>query len=346
MMNDVASSRNDLLWSYVLNSPRTRHEVLGRWRYALMAVLALAICACRGTGHARNDQPLIVGQRGSGPGRFSQPRGIDVAKDGRIAVADRTGRIQILSPAGDPLKQWYMPKYDNGTPTRVLFDATDAATTTLLVVDTHNSRVMRYSLDGKILLQFGKYGGNPGEMEFPTDIALDTTGTMYIADYGLKARIGVYGRDGKFIRQFSEFGEKEGQLERPEGIAFIPPDKLLVADTCNDRLQLFDVNGKLLKAWGSVGKGEGQFCYPMDLAVDKQGRIYVAEWGNNRIQVLDSSGHSLAIFSGPGSEAGRLGQPWGLAITADGEYIWVADTLNHRLQRFDVKRTVRLAKAQ
>lgn len=325
-----------------MNPPRTRHEVPVWRRLALPAVLVLAavLGACRGARRAPQEEPLIVGQRGGDPGNFSQPRGIDVARDGRIAVADRTGRIQILSPAGAPLKQWYMPKYDSGTPTRVLFDATDPATTTLLVVDTHNSRVIRYSLDGKILLQFGTYGGNPGQMEFPTDIALDTSGTMYIADYGLKSRIGVYGRDGRFIRQFGEFGEKEGQLVRPEGLLFIPPNRLLVADTCNDRLQLFDVNGKPLGTWGSVGKQPGQFCYPFDLAVDPGGRIFVAEWGNNRIQVLDAGGRSLAVFGGPGSRPGELGQPWGLAITADGKYIWVADTLNHRLQRFDVQATI------
>ncbi|MCE5229090.1 6-bladed beta-propeller [bacterium] len=308
----------------------------------LIAALAwaLAPCGCGG-GKARTDEPMIVGSRGRDPGRFSFPRGIDVASDGRIAVADRTGRIQILSPDGKPLKQWFMPKFDNGTPTRLLFDSSDPATTTLLVVDTHNSRIMRYSLDGVLVQQFGKYGTNPDEMIFPTDIAVDASGTMYIAEYQDKHdRVMVYGRDGGYIRQFGDFGEEPGKFQRPEGIVFVPPGRLIVADTCNDRLQVFDLSGKLLEVWGSTGKAPGQFNYPYDLAVDKQGRIYVAEYGNNRIQVLDQTGRSVAVFGGPGPEPGQLGNPWGVALTAAGDKVWVADTLNHRLQKFDVKRTV------
>jgi sugar lactone lactonase YvrE len=235
-----------------------------------------------------------------------------------------------------------MPKYDNGTPTRLLFDSSDPSTTTLLVVDTHNSRIMRYSLGGALLQQFGKYGTAPDEMIFPTDIAVDTSVTMYIAEYQDRHdRVMVYSRAGKFIRQFGDFGEEPGKFQRPEGIVFIAPNRLIVADTCNDRLQVFDLSGKLIEVWGSVGKAPGQFNYPYDLAVDKQGRVYVADFGNNRIQVLDRTGRSIAIFGGPGKDPGQLGNPWGVALTAAGDQVWVADTQNHRLQKFDVQKTIK-----
>lgn len=322
--------------------PRNRHECF-RKRVALFAALACLLLAGCGGRVENADGPLVVGARGSGPGRFSFPRGVDVAPDGRVAVADRTGRIQIFSAAGEPITQWFMPKYNNGTPTRLVFDATDPATTTLLVADTHNYRIIRYSLDGRIVQQFGKHGSKPGEMLFPTDIALDTSGTMYIAEYGAEYedRIMVYSRSGRFIRQFGGYGEEPGKLQRPMGVVFVPPDRLIVADSCNDRLQVFRTDGTLLAVWGKVGKAPGEFNYPYDVALDKEGRVYVAEWGNNRIQVLDPAGRPLGVFGGAGPNPGEFGQPWGVALTAAGDRIWVADTLNHRLQRFDVEATIK-----
>lgn len=323
--------------------PLKMHQTLRRLTGLVAFICVFMLSACGGDRSSSPDAPLVVGSRGSGPGRFSFPRGVDVAADGRVAVTDRTGRIQIFSAAGRPIAEWLMPKYDSGTPTRLVFDSTDPSTTTLLVADTHNSRIIRYSLDGTIVQEFGRYGSKPGEMIFPTDIALDPSGTMYIAEYGAdyEDRIMVYDRSGRFIRQFGKYGEEPGQFQRPMGIVFAPPDQLIVADSCNDRLQVFKTDGTLLAVWGKVGKAPGEFNYPYDIALDKQGRVYVAEWGNNRIQVLDRSGRPMAVFGGPGANPGELGQPWGVALTAAGDKIWVADTLNHRLQRFDVEKTVK-----
>ncbi len=309
-----------------------------RWR-ALLATLALAALAGSGCGQASGarggDGVLVAGERGGVAGRFSFPRGIDVAADGRLAVTDRTGRVQILSDRGEPLTQWMLPKYDNGTPTGIIFDASDPSTTTLLVADTHNSRILRYSLTGRLLGQFGVYGSEPGQMIYPTDIALDADGTMYLAEYGEHDRVMVFTRSGEFVRQFGGFGSEPGRFQRPMALALSPDGRLIVADTCNHRLQVFSPEGELLTVWG--GAGTGQFNFPYDIAVDAAGRVLVAEWGNHRVQVLDEEGRTLGLLGGAGAEPGRLGQPWGVAAGRDGDHAWVADTLNHRLQRFELR---------
>ena len=58
------------------------------------------------------------------------------------------------------------------------------------------------------------------------------------------------------------------------------------------------------------------------------------EYGNNRLQVLDSRGRCLALYGGPGTAPGQFGTPWGVATAPDGK-VWIADTLNHRLQVLD-----------
>ena len=278
--------------------------------------------------------PRIIGQRGTARGQFNLPRAIDIAPDGRVGLADRSGRLMLYSAAGESLLEWKLPAWDNGTPTGVIFDTTDPATPTLLVADIHYSKILRYGLDGALISQFGEYGSEPGKMIYPTDIALDAEGTMYIAEYGLTDRINKFTRDGTFIAQWGASGTEAGQFQRALGLIFLPPDKILVADTCNHRLQLFTTQGELLEVWGGVGNGPGQFNYPYDLAADKQGRIYVIEYGNNRLQVLDSRGRCLALYGGPGTAPGQFGTPWGVATAPDGK-VWIADTLNHRLQVLD-----------
>jgi DNA-binding beta-propeller fold protein YncE len=263
---------------------------------------------------------------------MSYPRGIDVAADGQVAVADKTGRIQIFSPNGALVTQWTMPKMDNGTPTGLIFDASDPSTISLLVADTHNSRILRYDLRGRLLNMFGEYGEAPGQMIYPTDIALDGEGNMYISEYGLTDRVMVFDRGGNFKRQWGGFGEEAGKFQRPMALAMDPAGRIIVADSCNHRLQVFNMDGELLAVWGGVGSEAGQFNYPYDVATDEDGRVYVAEYGNHRVQVFSAEGEPLAQWGTVGAASGQLNSPWGVAVGPGAEEVWIADTYNHRLQ--------------
>ena len=57
-----------------------------------------------------------------------------------------------------------------------------------------------------------------------------------------------------------------------------------VADTLNDRIQVFTSDGTFVKQWGSSGSGDGQFNAPYGIAVDGSGFVYVADTFNNRVQ--------------------------------------------------------------
>jgi DNA-binding beta-propeller fold protein YncE len=64
-----------------------------------------------------------------------------------------------------------------------------------------------------------------------------------------------------------------------------------VADTGNNRIELFTLRGKLLAEWSTQG-----WRKPSDVAMDKQGHVYVADTGNNRIVELSFSGHILRTW--------------------------------------------------
>ena len=62
--------------------------------------------------------------------------------------------------------------------------------------------------------------------------------------------------------------------------------KVYVADSRNQRVQVFSSAGTFLFKWGSQGSGDGQFQFPVGIAVDGSGRVYVVDVNNNRVQVF------------------------------------------------------------
>ena len=93
------------------------------------------------------------------------------------------------------------------------------------------------------------------------------------------------------------------------------------------------------KIIGSAGTEPGQFQHPHDLAIAKDGSLYIVDTDNNRIQHLSPDGKVLQVWGNFGDSTtsetpgGTFNQPWGIAIDHNG-FIYVADTWNHRIQKF------------
>ncbi|MEA2574768.1 MAG: hypothetical protein QOH93_2066 [Chloroflexia bacterium] len=91
------------------------------------------------------------------------------------------------------------------------------------------------------------------------------------------------------------------------------------------------------------GANRGQFNLPRAIALDAEGNFYVSDTENKRIQKFDPSGKWLLAFGAKGSADGQFAEisegsvgtgPGGLAVDKTGN-IYVADTWNHRIQKFD-----------
>ena len=78
--------------------------------------------------------------------------------------------------------------------------------------------------------------------------------------------------------KFGEFGIMEGQFTEPSGVAVTEANEIIVADTNNHRIQVFDKEGNFKFQFGEVGKREGQLLYPNRVAVvGASGDIVVTE---------------------------------------------------------------------
>jgi DNA-binding beta-propeller fold protein YncE len=139
-----------------------------------------------------------------------------------------------------------------------------------------NSRVLKFSKDGKLLRQWGKKGTGPGEFNLPHAICLDAQGKVYVADRE-NNRIQVFDPDGKFLAEWKESGA-------PYGLFLTRDGQMFIADGVANWVKVLDRDGKSLGRWGSKGAAPGQFAMPHMLCVDSQGAVYVAEVDGQRVQ--------------------------------------------------------------
>ena len=136
--------------------------------------------------------------------------------------------------------------------------------------------------------------------------------------------------------KFGTAGTGNGQFNVPVGVAIDPTSqKIVVVDSANHRVQIFDSSGANPSQFGSVGSGNGQFSSPYMAAIDPTTHnIAVTDLGNNRVQIFSSSGAYITKFDSFGSAAGPLNQPVGVAIDPLTHNIYVVDHGNNRVQIF------------
>ena len=187
----------------------------------------------------------------------------------------------------------------------------------------------------------GGSGAEPGLFSSPRGLALGAGGTIYVAD-SQNHRIQVLDEDGQVLNTWGTFSDaisgdaSEGAFNQPWDVATGPDHEIVVADTWNHRVQLFDENGEFISSFGTHGIGAGidALWGPRSAAVDREGRIYISDTGNKRIVVFDPSGSTLSEIGMGGVGLGQLDEPVGLAMDEDGR-LYVADTWNMRIQIFE-----------
>ncbi len=136
----------------------------------------------------------------------------------------------------------------------------------------------------------------------------------------------------------SKTGNKE-QLNDPEDIDIDPSGKMVISDSGNNRVVVWDTDGKPLMSIGSFGpradwRNPPQFNHPTGVFVHPASKkIYVADTQNNRIVVLDESGMVLSTWGKQGSANGQFNLPRAIAQDRFGN-LWILDSGNSRVQIF------------
>jgi sugar lactone lactonase YvrE len=131
----------------------------------------------------------------------------------------------------------------------------------LWVTDSAAHAVYKFSPDGRLLMTLGKKGvagDNTSKDLFnqPNHVAVAPNGDIYVSDGYVNARVVHSTGDGRFIRMIGGVkGSQPGQLQLPHGVALDSKGRILINDSDNQRVSIFDKDGTFVEAWPYPSRG-------------------------------------------------------------------------------------------
>ena len=218
--------------------------------------------------------------RSWGDGMYIRPHAVRVDPEGNIWTVDNdthqvlkmdsAGRVRmVIGRKGQPGET----EENFNRPTDVAF----APSGDFYVSDGYgNSRVVKFSKQGRFVTAWGKHGDGEGEFNLPHSIAVDRNGRVYVGDRE-NYRVQVFDANGGFLMQWRNVGS-------PWGLEITPGQVLFIADGHNDRILKVTLEGEVLGAFGENGRMPGEFSFVHHLAVGPGGNIFASEIKNQRVQ--------------------------------------------------------------
>ncbi|XP_019622331.1 PREDICTED: tripartite motif-containing protein 3-like [Branchiostoma belcheri] len=202
----------------------------------------------------------------------------------------------------------------------------------IFVAEHGNWRIQVFTLQGTFVRQFPTVVSDEEEM-FPTDVALDGEGNLWVVWYTDSADFAVqYNKQGRVLRTIDV--QVTGWYR---GVAVdTRRNHILITQTAGGwgnkhaEVLVFRPDGTLVR---TVGQQQGME-YPQYITVDGEGNILVSDRGNNCVYVYREDGQFLFKFGGEESGVGRLKDPRGICTDRAGNII-VADSWNGRVEMFD-----------
>jgi len=154
----------------------------------------------------------------------------------------------------------------------------------------------------------------------PGDSVLDLTSKLMSATAIFPPKSQIKRQKMIYHCKFGEFGVMEGQFTEPSGVAVNAQNDIIVADTNNHRIQIFDKEGRFKFQFGECGKRDGQLLYPNRVAVVKtSGDIIVTERSpTHQIQIYNQYGQFVRKFG-----ANILQHPRGVTVDSKGRIVVV-----------------------
>ncbi len=237
------------------------------------------------------------------------------------------------------------------------------------IADCENHRIRKVDMNGMISTVAGNgsggYSGDGGmatsaQLFCPYGVAIDSSGNLYIADYGnhrirkvdANGMISTVAGNGSGGYSGDGGVATSAQLWFPERVAIDSSDNIYIVDSINHRIRKVDANGMISTVAGNGSGGysgdggaavSAQLFYPEGVAIDSRGNVYIADSENHRIRKVDTNGMISTVagngsggYSGDGGSAtsAQLNHPYDVA-TDSSNNLYIADGFNNRIRKVD-----------
>ena len=300
-----------------------------------------------------------VGERGApiggGTDSFIAPR--DIATDGThvfVADTDNADVQELNASDGSFMKE--VKTFGSGgsqtflDPIGISVGHNASSTEEILVSDGVTGNVYVFDTSFNLLFTVGP----PNPTEGTRDAATDSAGNIYTADYRGNA-VDKYSPTGTFI---TSWGAASGctDVTKPYGVDIDTadtPNRVYVASSTLEQIKVFDTSGNCLNvgATGSNSIGTkvttnsptGLFqLRRVAVGSGSNPLIYAADLWGLKILTYKSSDGTIAssqqpvLGSGTYPVAGGLNEDHGIAIDPSTSQMFVANTVNQRIERFNL----------
>ena len=172
--------------------------------------------------HRNESMPIMAFDRHGkflrawGQGMFKTTHFLRVDRFGYVWVTDRGNMQAFKFNSGGKLLMTLGKKGVTGDNTSQdafngMADLAVAKSGDIFIADGEgpNTRVVKFSKDGKFIKWWGGKGTDPGQFNVPHSIAIDSKGRVYVADRS-NNRIQIFDQAGKFLKQWTNFGTPWG----------------------------------------------------------------------------------------------------------------------------------------
>jgi len=225
---------------------------------------------------------------------FTRPHDVEISPydpEKNVWVVDAEGHAvykfsndgkKLLLTLGTPRQRGDDDTHFNRPTFLVFMDAN-----TMYLADGYDgTRVIKYDMTGRKLMQWGQKGTppnekRPGYFNSVHGIAVDPTTRRVFVNDRTNGRVQVFDENGKYLDEWN-FGPRP-----PMDIHsfIVTSDRhLWAADQGTHKILGYDLNGNFLYSWGSWGEYPGGMWGVHGMSTDQEGNFYVAEVNNGRIQ--------------------------------------------------------------